>query len=144
MLYKDETEASASNENLDSDSQQQPVVSERNKFWNISNDEHYSPKVVLQDGTAVTGATAAATAATSSKHVSTALVLQHTQAALELNTYLFPTHLSNHKLRNFHRYPLRIFNLSPDSMSIVRSVLKKFTPTLERPQFQLNFSSMLL
>lgn len=115
------------------------TANERNKFWNISNDEHYNPKNVVQEAAVATAA------ATSTKHVSTALTLQHTQAALELNAILFPTHLSNQKLKNFHRYPLKYFFAGSQNIesisTFVNSILRKFTPTLERPQFQLNFSS---
>lgn len=116
----------------------------RNKFWNISNDEHYNPKTVVQETTSVQQP------ATTTKHVSTALTLQHTRAALELNTMFFPTHLSNHRLRNFHRYPLKPlanlpFSSGDGGMSgLVRSLLRKFKPTMEKPQFQLNFSSKII
>lgn len=124
----------ATSDNIDGE---QPTATsapnDQNKFWNISNDEHYNPKSMVQEA-------AVAAAATSTKHVSTALTLQHTQAALELHQYYFPTHLSSSKLRNFHRYPLdRLAN--ERLLSAVRSVLRKFIPTVEKPQFQLNFSS---
>lgn len=129
--------AESNNNNAMTNEQQQPSLNERrNKFWNISNDEHYNPKTVAQETTV---------AATTAKHVSTALTLQHTQAALELHSHLFPTHLSNQKLRNFHRMPLRPFYTGPLSneniFNAVRSSLRKFKSAVERPQFQLNFSS---
>lgn len=130
-------------ENIETNSEQvqsgNPINgSDRNKFWNISNDEHYNPKSVIQEANV-------AAAASSTKHVSTSLTLQHTKAAIELNTFFFPTHLSSQKLRNFHRYPLKPFyteSLSSEHvLNMVRSVLRKFKPTTEKPQFQLNFSS---
>ena len=73
---------------------------ESKSFWNISNDDFYNPKTV--------GDTATVT-----KNVSTNLVLQHTQSALELRHPLFPTHLSAAKLRSFHRHALK--RLGPDA-----------------------------
>lgn len=112
-----------------------PAETETKKFWNISNDEHYNPKAVIESTTVVP----------TTKHVSTALVLQHTQAALELNAQLFPTHLSTHRLRNFHRFPLKRFYtgvLSNENIfNCVTSLLRKFKPIEKPPQFQLSFST---
>ncbi len=62
-------------------------------FWNLSNDDYYSPKVTTEH-------------ATNAKNATT-LVLQHSTAALELRQPFFPTHISITKLRNFHRLPLK-------------------------------------
>ncbi len=78
----------------ESDSALKP--SEPKNFWNVSNDEYYNPKVVVDT-----------TAATVSKNVSTSLVLQHTLVAQALHAAFFPTHINSFKLRNFHRQPLR-------------------------------------
>jgi transcription initiation factor TFIID subunit 1 len=90
------------NENTENDSNRpacssssQQNTNETKNFWNISNDEFYNPKVVTEQQQQV------------SKNVSTTLVLQHSQAALELRQPFFPTHLSNQKLRNFHRLTLK-------------------------------------
>lgn len=88
-------------------------------------------------------------AATTAKHGpgSTALTLQHTKTALELNTSLFPTHLSATRLKHFHRLPLKVtlagYSETRDgpAFSSVRCMLRKFVPTVERPMFSLNFSS---
>ena len=109
------------------------------KFWNISNDEHYNPKILVQEAVI-------ATASISTKHLNTALTLQHTKAALDLNPYFFPTNFSSPKLlRNFHRYPLKFYSIALNNESnfkSIRCVLRKFKPTMDKPQFQLNFSSM--
>ena len=74
-------------------------------FWNISNDDYYNPKAVADTQQANT------------KNVSAALVIQHTLPAIELHESFFPTHLSNQKLRNFHRYGLkRHLNGTADTM----------------------------
>ena len=73
-------------------------LNEPKNFWNISNDEYYNPKVVVDT-----------TAATVSKNVSTSLVLQHTLVAQILHHTFFPTHINSFKLRDFHRQPLRRF-----------------------------------
>ncbi len=82
------------NNEIESDSNLKP--SEPKNFWNVSNDEYYNPKVVVDT-----------TAATVSKNVSTNLVLQHTLVAHILHHTFFPTHINSFKLRNFHRQPLR-------------------------------------
>ena len=70
--------------------------------------------------------------------MSTSLLLQHTQAALELYHPFFPTHFTSQKLRNFHRYALkRILNaaLSMESNFTAVSCLvkKKFQPQTQLP-----------
>jgi transcription initiation factor TFIID subunit 1 len=84
-------------------------------FWNISNDDYYNPKVLTETQT-------------TNKHVSTSLVLQHTQSSLELYSSFYPTHLTTQKLRNFHRYALkRIVNaaLTTDSTFLPLNYLLK-------------------
>ena len=94
-------------------------------FWNISNDDYYNPKVIIDTQT-------------TSKHVSTTLVLQHTQTALELFHTFFPTHFTSQKLRNFHRYVLkRVVSgaLSGEShfMSVSAQLRKKFQQQTQLP-----------
>jgi transcription initiation factor TFIID subunit 1 len=51
---------------------------------------------------------AASTTAAGRATVSTQLVLSHVQEAVDLNSILFPTHLSVSKLRHWHRMPLKM------------------------------------
>jgi hypothetical protein len=93
-VIKEDSNNNNNNENNNENSETKS--NETKNFWNISNDEFYNPKVITEQQQQQV-----------SKNVSTTLVLQHSQAALELRQPFFPTHLSAQKLRNFHRYSLK-------------------------------------
>jgi transcription initiation factor TFIID subunit 1 len=118
--------SSGGNENDEcelTDQQQKQGAANKN-IWNISNDEYYNAKAVTE--------TANVNATATSKNISAALVLQHTQEALELSVIFFPTHISAQKLRNFHRYPLKKQSsgmLSVDGkLNPISSSLKRYLP----------------
>ena len=74
------------------DSTQSSFLGKKDPF-NLSNDEFYNPRHV-----------------TSTQGLSglDSSVVQHSLPALDLHTPWFPTHLSLHALRNFHRPKLRL------------------------------------
>ena len=81
-------------------------------FWNLSNDDYYSPKINPESST--------------TKNTST-LIIQHTSAAIELRPPFFPTHISIMKLRSFHRLVLKKYQnglLSELKLHCVSSVYK--------------------
>jgi transcription initiation factor TFIID subunit 1 len=81
-------------------------------YWNLSNDDYYSPKMNTEGST--------------TKNAST-LVIQHTTAAIELRPPFFPTHISVTKLRSFHRLVLKKYQnglLSEMKFHFVTSIYK--------------------
>ena len=75
-----------------SESSQSSFLGKKDPF-NLSNDEFYNPRHV-----------------TSTQGLSglDSSVVQHSLPALDLNSLWFPTHLSLHSLRNYHRPRLRL------------------------------------
>lgn len=80
------------NEEKEETTLNQPREREPKDFFNISNDDYYNPKISVE---------------TTQVKTTSSLVLQHSTVAVDLKPQYFPTHLSKHVLRHFHRLPIK-------------------------------------
>ncbi|XP_013414213.1 transcription initiation factor TFIID subunit 1 [Lingula anatina] len=94
-------------ETEEEDEDEEDSIQQKDPF-NISNDEHYNPKLTMDNAlrTNVGGN-----------------LIQHSTPACELRQPFFPTHMGTMKLRNFHRPPLKKYSHGPMSQHGPQAVL---------------------